>query len=491
MSRSWHEKTARETRDAVREGAVSATEVAEAYLARIDAVDGQLDAYTQVWREAALAQAAAVDAKLQKGEDPGVLAGVPIALKEVFCTQEGQTTCASKILAGFQSPFDATVVRKLVDAGAVFLGKVNMDEFAMGSSTENSAIKTTKNPWNLDCVPGGSSGGSAAAVSADMCAFSLGSDTGGSIRQPATFCGCVGVKPTYGRVSRYGLVAFASSLDQIGPLTKSVEDAALVLSVICGKDPMDATSADLPVPDFAAALTGDVKGLRIGLPKEYYTDALGPEMREKVEAAIAVLRAQGAEVVEVSLPHADYAIATYYIICMAEASANLARFDGVRYGFRHPDARDMRDMYVMSKSEGFGAEVKRRIMLGTYVLSSGYYDAYYLKAQKVRRLIKQDFDRAFTQCDVIATPTSPTPAFPIGSKTTDPLEMYLQDIYTISVNLATLPGISVPCGLTDSGLPAGLQLLAKPFDEATMLRVAHCYEQNSGAALGKPPVARG
>lgn len=486
---AWYGKTAHEIRDAVRGGAVSAVEVTQCYLDRIAEIEPKVDAYTQVWRDYALNQAADVDHKIRRGEDPGAMAGVPIALKELLCTEHGFTSCASKILEGFRSPYDATVVRKLAEAGAVFLGKLNMDEFAMGSSTENSAIKTTKNPWNLRCVPGGSSGGSAAAVSADMCALSLGSDTGGSIRQPACMCGCVGIKPTYGRVSRYGLVAFASSLDQIGPLTKDVEDAALTLNVLCGKDPLDATSADLPAPDFTQALTGDVKGLRVGMPRECFTDALGAEMREKVLAAIDVLRQQGAEVVEVSLPHSEYAIAVYYIICTAEASANLARFDGVRYGFRHPDAKDVREMYIKSKSAAFGPEVKRRIMLGTYVLSSGYYDAYYLKAQKVRRLIKQDFDKAFEQCDVIITPTSPTPAFEFGAKTADPLEMYLSDIYTISTNLATLPGISLPCGLCASGLPAAIQLMAKPFDEAVLLRTAHCYEQNSGIQMGKPPIA--
>ena len=359
----------------------------------------------------------------------------------------------------------------------------------MGSSTENSAIKTTKNPWNLKCVPGGSSGGSAAAIAAGECAISLGSDTGGSIRQPAALCGCVGIKPTYGRVSRYGLVAFASSLDQIGPLTRTVEDAALTLNVICGKDTMDATSANLPVPDFTDALTGDVKGLRIGLPKEYFTDALNPEMREKIEQAIEVYRSNGAEIVDISLPCSDYAIAVYYIICTAEASANLARFDGVRYGFRHPDAKSVQEMYVLTKSAAFGPEVQRRIMLGTYVLSSGYYDAYYLKAQKVRALIKKDFDAAFEKCDVIAGPTSPTASFEFGSKSDNPLEMYLSDIYTISVNLAALPGISLPCGLTEAGLPAGLQMMARPFEEETLLRAAHFYEQNRGFDMGQPPIA--
>jgi aspartyl-tRNA(Asn)/glutamyl-tRNA(Gln) amidotransferase subunit A len=489
MSTAWFEKSAREIRDAVRSKQVSASEVAKSCLDRIAAEDGKVDAFTQVWTDKALAMAADVDAKIARGEDAGPLGGVPISLKELLCTKEGFTSCSSKILDGYRSPYDATVVSKLAAAGAVFVGKVNMDEFAMGSSTENSAIKTTKNPWNLKCVPGGSSGGSAASVAAGMCALSLGSDTGGSIRQPACLCGCVGIKPTYGRVSRYGLVAFASSLDQIGPFARTVEDTALALNVMCGRDAMDATSADLAVPDFTKALTGDIRGLKIGMPKECFTDALGSEMREKILAAIDVLRKQGAEVIEVSLPSLEYALAVYYIICTAEASANLARFDGVRYGFRHPDARDVREMYVKTKSEGFGREVQRRIMLGTYVLSSGYYDAYYLKAQKVRRLIKEDFDKAFAQCNVVVTPTSPTPAFEFGSKTADPLEMYLSDIYTISTNLATLPGISVPCGLAASGLPTGVQFMARPFDEETLLRVAHCYETNSGITMGKAPIA--
>ena len=433
--------------------------------------------------------AAAVDEKARRGEMLGPLAGVPVALKELLCTRVGKTTCASKMLEHFRSPYDATVVTRLQKADAVFLGKVNMDEFAMGSSTENSAIKPTRNPWNLRCVPGGSSGGSAAAVSAGECVISLGSDTGGSIRQPACLCGCVGIKPTYGRVSRYGLVAFASSLDQIGPLTRTVRDAALTLNVICGRDDMDSTSANLSVPDFTAALTGDIRGLRIGLPREYFTEALSDPMREKIDAAIEVYRSHGATIVDVSLPCSDYAIAAYYIICTAEASANLARFDGVRYGFRHPEAKTMQEMYVLSKSAAFGPEVRRRILLGTYVLSSGYYDAYYLKAQKVRRLIKKDFDAAFEQCDIIAGPTSPTPSFEFGAKSDNPLEMYLSDIYTISVNLATLPGLSVPCGLTETGLPVGMQLIGRPFEEETLLRAAHFYEQNRGFEMGCPPVA--
>jgi aspartyl-tRNA(Asn)/glutamyl-tRNA(Gln) amidotransferase subunit A len=485
----WHEKTAFEIREAVASGAVSAVSVTRSYLERIEAVDGKVGAYTQVWHDHALAQAAAIDAKIAAGQPVGAMAGVPISLKELICTTEGFTTCSSRILQGFRSPYNATVTEKLLAADAVLLGKVNMDEFAMGSSTENSAIQKTSNPWNLDCVPGGSSGGSAASVASDTCAMSFGSDTGGSIRQPAAFCGCVGLKPTYGRVSRYGLVAFASSLDQIGPLTKDVTDTALAMNVICGKDPHDATSADLPTEDFVAGLKDGVKGLRIGLPKEFFIDALGSEVRSLVEASAAVLKAQGAEIVEVSLPHSEYAVTVYYIVAPAEASANLARFDGVRYGFRHPAANNVTEMYVKTKSEGFGPEVQRRIMLGTYVLSSGYYDAYYLKAQKVRRLITQDFDEAFKQCDVILTPTAPTPAFKRGEKSKDPLEMYLNDIFTISTNLAGVPALSMPCGMSASGLPVGMQLIGKAFDEATLLRAAWCYEQNSGLALGKAAIA--
>ena len=478
--------SAHEIRDAVRSGETTAVAVAESYLARIEAVDSHVQAYVDVWKDAALAQAAQVDEGIAKGNPPGPLAGVPIALKDLLCTKQGLTTCCSKILANYRSPFDATVVERLREAGAVFLGKVNMDEFAMGSSTENSSVQVTRNPWNLDCVPGGSSGGSAASVAADMAAFSLGSDTGGSIRQPAACCGCVGMKPTYGRVSRFGLVAFASSLDQIGPLTKDTEDCALALNAISGRDERDSTSAEIPVPDFTKALTGDIAGLRIGLPNQYFTDALGGEVREKVEAAIAEFERLGARPVRVDLPHTDYAIAVYYIICTAEASANLARFDGVRYGRRSAAATDVERLYHCTKTEGFGPEVQRRILLGTYVLSSGYYDAYYLKAQKVRALIRADFVNALEQCDVILTPTSPTPAFRIGEKTADPLQMYLSDIYTISLNLAGLPGLSIPCGLTDAGLPVGLQLIGKAFDEETLLRAAHAYEQSGGGRLGRP-----
>ncbi|MBI1320813.1 MAG: Asp-tRNA(Asn)/Glu-tRNA(Gln) amidotransferase subunit GatA [Candidatus Hydrogenedens sp.] len=489
MSQDWTRATAYDIREAVKSGAVRAETVTQAYLDRIAAVENQVLAYNEVWNDHALAMARAVDAKIAQGEDVGPLAGVPIGLKDLICTTEGRTTCSSKILANYQSPFDATCVERLRAQGAVFLGKLNMDEFAMGSSTENSATHQTRNPFNLECVPGGSSGGSAASVSANECAFSLGSDTGGSIRQPAALSGCVGLKPTYGRVSRWGLVAFASSLDQIGPLTKDVRDQALALNAICGHDPRDSTSAPLEVPDFTACLEGGVEGLTIGVPKEYFTEGLGDEVRGKVEAALNVLRDSGAKTVEVSLPHTSYAVAVYYIICTAEASANLARFDGVRYGYRHPEAKDMREMYVLSKSEGFGPEVQRRIMLGTYALSSGYYDAYYLKAQKVRALIKRDFDRAYEQCDVIATPTTPTPAFKFGAKTDNPLEMYLNDIYTISLNLYGGPGISVPCGQSADGLPIGFQIMGKVFDEAAILRTAYTYEQRSGVKLAAPELA--
>ena len=489
MGQDYISKTAHELHDDLRSGATTATDLLSAQYARIEEVDDKVKAYLELWKDSAQEKAAAIDEKLKAGDDPGLLAGIPIGLKDNLVTTIGTTGCSSKILQGFRSPYDATVVNRMNDAGGVMLGKLNMDEFAMGSSTENSAIQKTTNPWNIKCVPGGSSGGAAASVAANEAVISIGSDTGGSIRQPAAFCGCVGLKPTYGRVSRYGLVAFASSLDQIGPFTKDVEDCALIMNVLSGKDPYDATSADLPVPDYRETLGQDIKGLRIGLPKEYYTDALGDDMRGKVEAAIDVLKAQGAEVVEVELPHTDYGIAVYYILATAEASANLARFDGVRYGFRHPDAKDVKEMYTMTKSEGFGPEVQRRIMLGTYVLSSGYYDAYYKKAQKVRALIRRDFDQAFEKCDVIATPTTPTSAFEFGAKTDDPLEMYLNDIYTSTVNLAGVPGISIPCGLTSNKLPAGLQLIGKNFAEAELFKVAYAYEQNRGFDMGTAPVA--
>lgn len=488
MGTNLHELTAHEIRTAVLSRETTAKEVTQACLDRIGKVDEAIGAFVEVWGEEAIDRAGVIDSEIGKGKDPGPMAGVPVGLKDLLCTERGTTTCSSRILRGFESLYDATSVSRLLDAGAIPIGKLNMDEFAMGSSTENSSVQKTRNPWNLTCVPGGSSGGSAASVAACEVPITLGSDTGGSIRQPAALCGCIGMKPTYGRVSRYGLVAFASSLDQIGPFTRDVEDLAMVMSVISGKDPLDSTSADVPVPDYRAAFSEDLSGLRIGMPKEYYTDALDAEMRGKVEAALEVLKAQGADVLDVSLPHTDYGIAVYYIIATAEASANLARFDGVRYGFRHPEAANLDEMYTKTKTEGFGEEVQRRIMLGTYVLSSGYYDAYYLKAQKVRTLIRQDFDRAFEQCDVIVTPTTPTPAFTIGEKIDDPLQMYLNDVYTNSANLAGIPGLSVPCGLTSGNLPAGLQILGRPFAEETLMRVAYAYERNMDCALGIAPI---
>ncbi|MGH7382841.1 MAG: Asp-tRNA(Asn)/Glu-tRNA(Gln) amidotransferase subunit GatA, partial [Candidatus Methylomirabilales bacterium] len=424
----------------------------------------------------------------QAGEDVGPLAGIPLAIKDVICTQDVPTTCSSKILDGFIPPYDATVMRRLDQAGMVLLGKTNMDEFAMGSSTENSGYKVTRNPWDLVRVPGGSSGGSAAAVTADLCAGALGSDTGGSIRQPAAFCGIVGVKPTYGRVSRYGLVAFASSLDQIGPMTKDVRDAAILLGVIAGHDPCDSTSVNVPVPDYAAQLGREVTGLRIGIPKEYFIEGMDPEVETAIRAAINVLESLGAKAESISLPHTEYAVATYYLVATAEASSNLARYDAVKYGFRAREAKDLLSMYMKSRQNGFGAEVKRRIMLGTYALSAGYYDAYYLKALKVRTLIRKDFEDAFKRCEVIVTPTAPTPAFRLGEKTDDPLTMYLSDIFTISANLAGIPGVCLPCGFTQAGLPIGLQLLGKPFDEATLLQVAFAYEQATEWHRRKPPL---
>lgn len=491
MAERWWQKSAKEIVDVVKRKEVSPVEIIEDFLSRVYKVDPKLDAFTQVWEEYAINRAKEVEEKIIKGENVGKLAGVPVTIKEVICTKEGFTTCASKILAGYRSPFDATVVEKMRQEDAIFLGKVNMDEFAMGSSTENSSLKLTKNPWNLEYVPGGSSGGSASAVAGRECVISLGSDTGGSIRQPASFCGCVGLKPTYGRVSRYGLVAFASSLDQIGPIANSVYDCALAFEVIAGKDPRDSTSVDLPSVDVLSQLdvASNLKGLKVGLPKEYYSGGLNEEVRSLVFNAVDVLRDMGAEVIEISLPHTEYAVATYYIICTAEASANLARFDGVRYGYRHPETENVIEMYKKSRSEGFGPEVQRRILLGTYVLSSGYYEAYYLKAQKVRKLITRDFEEAFKICDIIVTPTSPTPAFKFGEKTKNPLEMYLSDIYTISVNLSALPGISVPCGFTKEGLPIGVQFIGKHFDEATLLKVAHLYEMNRGFTIGIPPIS--
>jgi aspartyl-tRNA(Asn)/glutamyl-tRNA(Gln) amidotransferase subunit A len=479
--------TISELGEKLRSREISSREAIEACLERVRQVDGRIRAFLSHDAEDALAQADAADKRLATGEK-GPLLGVPVGIKDVIAVKGQPLSCGSKILGHFVSPYDATVIQKLRTAGAVVFGRLNMDEFAMGSSTENSSFQTTCNPWDTSRIPGGSSGGSGAAVAADECVAALGSDTGGSIRQPAGLCGCVGLKPSYGRVSRFGLVAFASSLDQIGCFTKQVRDAATMLESLSGVDPCDSTSVPQPVPHYAGNLTGDIKGLRVGLAKEYMVGGLDPEVRQAVDAAVKQLEKLGAEIVEVSLPHTDYAIATYYIIATAEASANLARFDGIRYGAR-VEGIDPIDLYSKTRGAGFGPEVKRRILLGTYVLSSGYYDAYYLRAQKVRTLIRNDFLKAFEQVDAIVTPTSPTPAFRIGEKADDPLQMYLMDIYTISANLAGICGISVPCGFTHSPkLPIGLQLLGKPFGEEMILRVAHAYEQTTVWHKEKPPL---
>jgi aspartyl-tRNA(Asn)/glutamyl-tRNA(Gln) amidotransferase subunit A len=455
---------------------VSAREAMQACLDQIARVDGKIHAFLSYDAAGALAQADAADKEIAGGAKKPLL-GVPIAIKDVLAVKNQPLNCASKILGKFISPYDATAIEKLKAAGAIVFGRCNMDEFAMGSSTENSAFGPTHNPWDITRIPGGSSGGSAAAVAADECIASLGTDTGGSIRQPAALCGCVGMKPTYGRISRYGLVAFASSLDQIGPFTKDVRDAATLLGVMSGHDLRDSTSVPQPVPDYTKALTGDVKGLKLGLPKEYMIGGLDPEVKAAVDAAVKKYQELGAEIVEISLPHTDYAVAVYYIIATAEASANLARFDGIRYGAR-VEGNDPVELYSRTRGAGFGAEVKRRIILGTYVLSSGYHDAYYLQAQKVRTLIRNDFLKAFEQVDAIVTPTTPTAAFKLGEKSGDPLQMYLSDIFTISCNLAGICGISLPCGFTQNPrLPVGLQLLGKPFGEETMLNLAHAYEQ--------------
>ena len=463
-------------RRAIQEQKISASALAELHFRKIDADDPEIGAFLTLSKERALAQAARIDSMVSKGDELPVLGGVPFAVKDVIVTSGVRTTAGSKILGNYVPPYDATVVGRLEAAGAVILGKTNCDEFAMGSSNENSAWHPVHNPRDLSRVPGGSSGGSAAAVAADMAVATLGSDTGGSIRQPASFCGVVGLMPTYGRVSRYGLIAFASSLDHIGPLTKTVEDAALILRIIAGRDPMDSTSAELTVPDYGAELEKPVRGLKLGVAKEYFGDGLDTEVRRAVEAGIQKLAAQGCEIVPVSLPHTEYAIATYYIVATAEASSNLARFDGVRYGHRAEGVRSLSDMYRRTRDQGFGTEVKRRIMLGTYALSAGYYDAYYLKAQKVRTLLTEDFKEAFQRVDAIVTPTCPTPAFKLGEKVDDPLAMYLADIYTVTGDLAGVPGISVPCGETKEKLPIGLQILGRHFDEATILRLARSVE---------------
>ena len=457
---------------------ITSLELTQAVLARIDEVEGDVQAYLTITREEALAQAKAVDEKIAKGEEIAFLEGIPGAIKDNICTKGIKTTCASKILQKFVPPYDATVMQNLEAQNPVVLGKTNLDEFAMGGSTENSAYHPTCNPWNTDCVPGGSSGGSAAAVAAGTAVWALGSDTGGSIRQPASFCGVVGMKPTYGRVSRYGLVAYASSLDQIGPITKDVTDCAHILNIIAGRDEMDSTSLDVQVPDFTKALVQDVKGLKIGLPKEYFVKGMDPEVEAAVKNGVKELEKLGAEVVEISLPNTDYAISTYYLIAPAEAATNLARYDGVSYGERAEDAADLVEMMTKTRTQYLGEEVKRRIMIGNYALSAGYYDAYYLKALKVRRLVKEDYDKAFKDVDVIICPAAPSVAYKIGEKISNPLEMYLQDACTVPLNLAGLPGISVPCGYNKDKMPIGMQIIGKALDEETILRVAYTYEQS-------------
>jgi aspartyl-tRNA(Asn)/glutamyl-tRNA(Gln) amidotransferase subunit A len=486
--------TAHELGDRYRSGEATPTQAVTEHLARIEALDPGVRAFLTVTGEDALRRAAAADARFRAGAPLGPLDGVPVALKDVLCTRGIRTTCGSKILERFVPPYDATVAARLFEAGAVLLGKLNMDEFAMGSSTEHSAFFTTHNPWDLARVPGGSSGGAAAAVAAGMAPLTLGTDTGGSIRQPAAFSGVLGMKPTYGRVSRYGVIAFASSLDQVGPFARDAEDAALMLGVIAGADPMDSTAIDVPVPDYRAALGRGIEGLRLGVPAEYFMDGMDPEVEEAVRTAIATLEKLGARAGPVSLPHTEYGLAAYYVIAPAEASSNLARYDGVKYGLRAPGARDLIDMYSKTRAAGFGAEVKRRVMLGTYVLSAGYYDAYYGQAQKVRTLVRRDFDQAFARVDLIVAPTTPGVAFKMGERE-DPLQMYLNDIFTIPVNLAGLPGVSIPGGFTRAGLPIGLQLIAPAFDEATLLRAAHAYQQVTDwhtrrPALSTSPVER-
>ncbi|MGH7897824.1 MAG: Asp-tRNA(Asn)/Glu-tRNA(Gln) amidotransferase subunit GatA [Candidatus Binatia bacterium] len=465
--------------EALRERRFSAVELTEACLARIAASDEKLHAFLTVAADEARAQARAADERLRRGAPLSPLDGIPLALKDVFLTRGVRTTAGSKMLEGFVPPYDGTTVARLREQGAVFVGKTNLDEFAMGSSTENSAFGPSRNPWDVERVPGGSSGGSAVAVAAGHCLGALGTDTGGSIRLPAAYCGVVGLKPTYGRVSRYGIVAYASSLDQVGPFALDVRDAALLLEAIAGHDPRDATSARHDVPRYASALDGDLTEIRLGVPREYFAEGMQPEVESSVREAIAALESLGATVETVSLPHSGYAIAAYYLVATAEASSNLARYDGIRYGHRARDAANLFELYRRSREEGFGPEVKRRIMLGTYALSAGYYDAYYGKAGRVRTLIRRDFEKALERCDVLATPTAPTTAFRLGEKIDDPLTMYLSDVLTISVNLAGLPGLSLPCGVDGSGLPIGLQLIGRPFAEQDLLRVGHAYQQAS------------
>jgi len=473
-----------ETRELLDKKDITTRELLDSIYQRIDAVESRVKAFVTLPKEQAYQMAEASQKVIDAGESQP-LSGIPIAIKDNMCTKGIRTTCSSKILSNFIPPYESTVTSRLSEQGYILIGKTNLDEFAMGSSTENSGFFTTLNPWDLERIPGGSSGGSAAAVAADECIAALGSDTGGSIRQPASLCGVVGLKPTYGRVSRFGLIAFASSLDQIGPITKNVKDSAILMNIISGNDPYDSTSAPLPVPDFTKNLGHEIKGLKIGIPKEYFIEGMDKEVEVAIKDAIKKLESLGATSVEISLPHTEYAVATYYVLATSEASSNLARYDGVKYGLR-VEGKDLMDMYVNTRAQGFGAEVKRRIMLGTFTLSSGYYDAYYRKAQQVRTLIKQDFEKAFNSVDVIATPTSPTAAFKMGEKTSDPLQMYLSDIFTISVNLAGVPGISIPCGFTSNNLPIGLQIIGKHFDEETILKVSYAYEQSTEWHKRKP-----
>lgn len=477
-----YDLTAHQLKEKIAKKEIRSSKIIETIIGRIKSLNAKINSYILINESEAMKKAREMDGSDSKS----LLSGIPIVIKDNICVQAEETTCSSKILKGFKPPYDATVIKRLKDAQAILMGKANMDEFAFGSSCETSCYGPTRNPWDMERIPGGSSGGSAAAVASGAAIMALGSDTGGSIRQPAGMCGVVGLKPTYGRVSRYGLIAFASSLDQIGPITKDVEDAALLLNVIAGYDEMDSTSVDMPVPDYTKALVKDVKGIKIGIPKEYFVEGIDRDILKAVNDAVRLLEKLGAEVKSISLPHTEYAVSTYYIIAPAEASSNLARFDGVQYGLRARDAKDLIDMYTKTRSEGFGNEAKRRILLGTYLLSSGYYEAYYLKAQKVRTKIREDFARAFSLVDCIITPTAPTPAFKIGEKIEDPLAMYLSDIFTIPANLAGIPAMSIPCGFSKDGLPTGLQILAKPFDEETIFKVAYSFEQNTDFHKKKP-----
>ncbi len=478
--------TIHELKEKLKEGKTTSVEITESVFKRIEAVEDKVHSFITLMKDSAFDEAEKADKAIREENNIGLLTGIPVAVKDLLCTKGVKTTCGSHILENFVPPYDATVVKKLKEAGAVLVGKTNMDEFAMGSSTETSYFGITKNPWDLEKIPGGSSGGSAAAVVADECIASIGSDTGGSIRQPAALCGVVGLKPTYGRVSRFGLVAFASSLDQIGPFSKDVEDCATMMNVIAGYDPNESTSVSADVPDYTRYISKDIEGWTVGIPREYFIEGIDSEVLDAVEGAIEEVKRMGGKTVEISLPHTEYCVAVYYVIAPSEASSNLARYDGVRYGFRVKDGRDLLDMYKMSRSAGFGAEVKRRIMIGTHSLSSGYYDAYYKKASQVRALMRNDFDEAFKTCDVILTPATPTPAFNIGEKMDDPLQMYLCDIFTLSANLAGIPGISIPCGYTKSGLPIGLQLLAKHFEEGKLIQMASAYEKSSKIEKRRP-----